>query len=618
VTADLRLLTGDREQITEITSWLDEKPTLARYAAAARRFDELHERRPELFTERSLLILRNFTIEPVEPFLRVAAYRAGVALTISYSGYDPGAGGELDGEGGSDQDVLLIALRLEQLAPAWSGDFLGLAPGAAAELASEAVEQVLSLARRLRARSRSPILVHNFVAPLAPAAGLGDAQDPAGQLNTVRRMNVELAERVRRLEGSYVLDADHLLSQLGLRHSIDARGSRVSEAPFSVPALNTLADAYVRHILALHGPLAKGVVVDCDNTLWGGVVGEDGISRLTLGATGAGRRHRDLQQQLLDLRRRGVVLAIVSKNEMDDVLEVLRTHPDCLLHEDDFAAMCISWEDKVESIASIARELNLGPEHLVFIDDNPVECEWVARCLPEVRVVQWPDDVGEGRTLDDLGLFDSVLITGEDRTRTDMYRAESKRHAARDGATTVEDYLRSLEMIATIGRTRPQHLPRVSQLTLRTNQFNLTTRRYDFAALEELLAQPDCEVLWLDLQDRFGDSGIVGCGILRCSGRAAVIDTLLVSCRVIGRGAEELLVHALAKLAHEMGAVELIGEYIPSKRNAQVSEFYRRVGFQGPEPQGATSVWRWDLSRGLPDYPDWLELTDPEGLLNER
>jgi FkbH-like protein len=605
------------QEIGAIASWLEEKPTLSRFAAATRRFDELRDRRPEIFTDCSLLILRNFTIEPIEPFLRAAAYRSRLALKVAYSGYDPGAGEELE-DGQNAADVTLISLRLEELVPSLANDFLGLAPDAAAHVASDAVEQVVSLARRVREGSGSPILIDNFVSPVTAAAGLSDAQDPAGQLNTVRRMNVELVDRVRGLDGSYLVDADHLLSQLGLRQSIDARGARVSDAPFSIPALRLLAEAYVRHILALRGPLAKCAVVDCDNTLWGGVVGEDGISRLSLGTIGAGRRHRDLQQQLLNLRRRGVVLAIVSKNEPDDVLEVLRTHPDCVLRQDDFAALRINWDDKATNIESIANELNLGLEHMVFIDDNPAECEWIKQRLPEVHVVNWPGDIGDGRTVDDLAFFDSLRITYEDRTRTDMYRAETERRAARHTASTLDEYLRSLEIVATIGRAGPQHLARISQLTLRTNQFNLTTRRYELAELEALIAMRRCEVLWLDLSDRFGTSGIVGCGILRCDQPTALIDTLLLSCRVIGRGAEELLVHALAHVAGEMGAAELIGEYIPSKRNAQVKEFYGRLGFEGPEWQGERSIWRWNLAKGFPSFPDYLQVIDPEEILGER
>jgi FkbH-like protein len=337
-----------------------------------------------------------------------------------------------------------------------------------------------------------------------------------------------------------------------------------------------------------------------------------------LGESGAGRKHRDLQQRLLDLRRRGMVLALCSKNEEEDVLSVLRSHPDCLLREADFAATRINWDDKAENILAIADELNLGLEHVVFIDDNPLECEWVRTRLPDVRVVQWPADLEPGLTLDDLELFDSLVVTDEDRARTEMYRAEVKRKAARDQVASVDDYLRTLETVATVGTAAPQYLPRLAQLTQRTNQFNLTTRRYDVTALEELMRAEDTRVIWLDLRDRFGANGIVGCGILRRSLDAALIDTLLLSCRVIGRGAEAVLVNRLARLARDMGATTLVGEYIPSERNAQVADLYRRLGFEGPRPDGDGTNWRWALTQGLPSFPDWLEVVDQEEVSRER
>lgn len=616
MTSPLQPTAEPTEPAAQISAWLDEKPSLARVVAALRRFDAVSERHPDLFSPCFVLILRNFTIEPIEPLLRVAAYRAGIRLEVAYSGYDPS--GELLARSDEAPDVAVVALRLEELAPSLGTDFTALPRGAAVELANDAVEQVLSLARGVKVQAGCPVLVHNFVTPLSPSAGLGDRQDPVGQLNTARRMNLTLAERVSGLDGIYVLDVDHVFATLGLRECIDARGARVSDAPLSLPALRALAEAQVRHIRALRGPTAKCVVVDCDNTIWGGVLGEDGISGLVLGDSGEGRMHRDLQQSLLDVRRRGVLLTICSHNDEADVLEVLRTHPDCLLAEDDFATMRINWEDKAENVISIAKQLNLGLEHLVFIDDDPFECEWIRNRLPQVHVVNWPLELGEGRALDDLGLFDSLLLTDEDRSRTEMYRADTSRRAARDEVPTVEEYLRSLEIVATIGRTRAQHLPRVAQLTLRTNQFNLTTRRYDAAALQELLSEPGCEVLWLDLRDRFGASGIVGCAILRSRGESAVIDSLLLSCRVIGRGAEALLVHAMAKLACDRGASELVGEYVPSNRNGQVADLYDRLGFDGPEDRGEAMQWCWVLSETLPSVPEWLQVIDPDGVLDER
>lgn len=617
MTSDLRPTTEGADAAAEIGVWLDEKPSLSRFVAARRRFDALADREPELFVSRSVRILRNFTIEPIEPLLRVAGYRAGLRLEVAYSGYDPATEAPAE-TGAGNPDVAVVALRLEELAPALSAGFLELARGAVAELAADTLEHVVSVARDVRTRWGCPVLVHNFVVPLSPAAGLGDSQDPEGQINTVRRMNTALAERIRGLDGAHVLDVDHLLSGLGLRQAADQRGARVSGAPLSVSALRELADAQVRHINALRGPAAKCVIVDCDNTLWGGVVGEDGIAGLVLGDSGEGRMHRDLQQSLLDLRRRGVVLAICSRNDEADVLEVLRTHPDCLLGEDDFATMRVNWENKAENIVSIAEELNLGLEHIAFIDDDRFECEWIRTRLPLVHVLVWPADVGKDRGPDDLGLFDSLVVTDEDRARTERYRAEAGRRMARDEVATVEDYLHSLEMLARLGRTRAQHLARVAQLTQRTNQFNLTTRRYDVAALEEILREPGSEIIWLDLRDRFGGHGIIGCVILRWRSGTAVIDTLLLSCRVIGRGAEALLVHAAATLARDRGAAELVGEYLPSKRNSQVADLYARLGFEGPDDREGPATWRWVTTQPLPPVPEWLHVIDQDGILNEH
>ncbi len=358
--------------------------------------------------------------------------------------------------------------------------------------------------------------------------------------------------------------------------------------------------------------MAKCVIVDCDNTLWGGVVGEDGVAGLVLGESGPGRRHLELQRSLVNLRRRGVVLAVCSKNDESDVLSVFRTHPDSALDEDDFAAMRINWDDKADNIEAIVRELNLGLEHVVFIDDNPVECEWVKARLPAVHVINWPADVGEGGTLEDLGLFDSLLLTDEDRTRTDLYKADRQRRAAMTEVPSVEDYLRSLRMAAYVGPADSAHLPRLTQLIQRTNQFNLTTRRHDLAALDDMVRRPDASVLWLELRDRFGPSGVVGCGIIRCGGDDAVIDTLLLSCRVIGRGAEAVILNRLGARARELGATTLTGEYIATDRNAQVADLYSRLGFAGPEESSGRLLWRWPLADGSPPAPDWIEIVDAE------
>ncbi len=596
----------------EILSWFEEKPTLSRYVGAVRRFDQLHDVRPNLFSDRSILVVRNFTVEPIEPFLRLAAYRAGVCLRVTYTGYDPAVDAVVSEVAAGDQEVVLLALRLEDLTSAITVDFLATKPADAHEIANRAVDRVVDLARGIRSRTRAAVLAHNFVTPVSPVGGIQDSQDPAGQLSLVRRMNLMIAEQIHVIDGAHVVDVDHLFSELGLRDCYDRRGDRTSGAPLSQLSLRALADCHVRHLKALQGPAVKCVIVDCDNTLWGGVIGEEGVAGIVLGDSGEGRRFQDFQRDLLNLRRRGTLLAICSKNEEADVLEVLRTHPDCILSEEDFATHRINWTDKADNIQSIVGELNLGLDHIVFIDDNPVECEWVSSRLPAVRVLKWPEDLEGADTLDDLLLFDSLAVTDEDRGRTEMYRAEGLRRSAREEAPSFEDYLRSLDMRATVGSARPEHLPRVAQLTQRTNQFNLTTRRYDVAALGDLADSAHAAVVWLDLRDHFGGHGIVGCGILRTAGPTAIIDTLLLSCRVLGREVEVVLVNRLARAAVDMGASVLVGQYLPSARNGQVADLYSRLGFDGPDGEEEGQTWRWSLAAGPPAVPDWFEIIDAD------
>ncbi|MEY2469228.1 MAG: hypothetical protein QOF21_1926, partial [Actinomycetota bacterium] len=307
--------------------------------------------------------------------------------------------------------------------------------------------------------------------------------------------------------------------------------------------------------------------------------------------------------------QRGVVLAICSKNEPADVARVLRDHPDCLLSEDDFAATRVNWQDKAENLLEIAAELNLGLEHLVFVDDNPVECDSIKTRLPDITVVQWPDDLGDAGTLDALALFDSLTLTAEDRERSAMYRAEGERARAREAMPSVPDYLRSLEMVATVGAVEREHLARIAQLTQRTNQFNLTTRRYEVGDIEAMLAS-GTKALWLALTDKFGKHGIVGCGLLCFDGAEARVDILLLSCRVLGRDAEAVLVNRLAKLARSNGAPALNGEFFPTERNGQVADLYTRLGFTGQDSSADGATWRWDLTEGDPQFPDWFQIID--------
>ena len=286
-----------------------------------------------------------------------------------------------------------------------------------------------------------------------------------------------------------------------------------------------LASEYANFIAARWGAVRKCIVLDLDNTLWGGVIGEDGMTGIQLGHEGIGLAFVDLQRELLNLRQKGILLAICSKNNPEDAYEVIRKHPAMILREGHFAAVEINWNDKAENICEIARRLNIGADSLVFIDDSPVERERVREAIPEVAVPEWPQDPCEskralGRVAGEYFLkFD---ISGDDRRRGEMYHAQAERERLAESAGNLEDFFRSLQMKITIGGADLETLPRVTELTQKTNQFNLTTRRYTEPELAAISANEGYRIYWLKLEDRFGPNGIVGVLILRRAERGTL------------------------------------------------------------------------------------------------
>lgn len=596
------------DRCQEIFAWYEAKPSVARAAGAVRQLERLHADLPGLFGERSALVLRSFTVEPVEPFLKLAAFREGMRLSVAYSGYDPLAEEDcVEAAPAGGPDVVLLVVRVEDVAPRLAGEPPGLSPAESRDLADSVVQRVAELARSARVTCGAPVLVHNFVAPAWPAGGLADTQQATGQVNTVRRMNLRLAEVVGGIEGCHLLDLDLVMAGAGTHASLDWRGARQGSTPLTPGGLDALAQAQVRHIRALGGPLVKCVVVDCDNTLWGGVVGEEGVGGIQLGEMGPGRKFWDLQRQLLQLRRRGVLLAVCSKNDERDVVEVLARHPECVLGEEDFAAMRVNWRDKVDNLVSLSEELGFDLAHMLFVDDDELECEAVRARVPRLRTLRWPADLpGDGR-LDSLALFDSLSRTDEDGSRTEMYRAEAARRSSLASAGSREEHLGSLQLVATVGLAGPGHLSRLAQLCQKTNQFNLTLRRHHEGVLAAMASSATDRVAWLALRDRFGEYGIVGCGVLDVEADTAMIDTLLLSCRVLGRRAETALVGFLGRQARLMGATRLVGRYVAGERNSQVADLYPRLGFQPAESPGR---WWWDLAAGDPPVAPWLQVLD--------
>lgn len=550
--------------------------------------------------------LASFTAEPLRPYVVVEATPFGLKTELWFGPFNQFEQQILDARSGAysaPPDVVVLALRIEEASPAIAGGAIDESV-AEQELASLR-ERIEGMVNGVRARTTAPILIWNFADPYLVGAGLADAISPTPQIEVIQKANAMLAELARSSPGVHIFDARRLAVELGRAHWHDAKLFHMARIPFSPEAQRFIGRRLARYLNALVKAPRKCLILDLDNTLWGGVVGEEGVGGIALGEEYPGSAYKTFQRYLLSLKRRGVLLAIASKNNPEDALEVLRDHPDCLLRPNDFVAVHIGWNNKAESIAAVARQLNVGIDSLVFFDDSAVERESVRREYPDVLVVDVPPSpLGYIDALEDAGAFDFLHVSIEDRRRTEAYIEQRERDSLRRMATNPEEFLRALEMRAKIGRVDNTTLGRVVQLLAKTNQFNVTTRRHDAAAIQRLL-DDGAIVLWMRLEDRFGDNGLTGVAIARPSeARVWTVDSLLLSCRIIGRQAERALLGRVCRLVRESGATELRGEYIPSPKNAPAANVFADCGFVSMDDKG--SWWRWDCESGDVPEPNFI------------
>jgi FkbH-like protein len=466
--------------------------------------------------------------------------------------------------------------------------------------ADEKVERALTLLRQtvegLRSFVRSSILVQTVPPPLEPLFGSFDRVEAGSPFSIVESLNRRIADWAA--DGSIVLvDVARLAASIGLEAWDDPRHWHASKLSFAPALLPAYGDVVARTIAATRGLARKCLVLDLDNTLWGGVIGDDGINGIQIGQGSAdGEAFLAVQKMALELRARGVVLAVCSKNDDSNARLPFREHPDMLLREEHIAVFQANWTDKAANLRAIAETLNIGIDALVLLDDNPAERMQVRRELPLVEAPELPDDPAlYPRTLAAAGYFEAVGFSKEDRERADYYQANAHRAAALNASGDIGAYLASLEMVCTIGLVDEVARTRVAQLINKSNQFNLTTRRYSEGELAAAVADPSRHVVQVRLVDRFGDNGIISVLIADKKGEAWEIDTWLMSCRVLGRRVEEACLAHLAAAAQRIGAVELVGKYIPSPKNRMVKDHYEKLGFTPAGEVEGASLWRLRL-----------------------
>ncbi len=560
-------------------------------------------------------LLGNATLDHLQSYLKVALYQSGLHPNLYLGGFGQYAMEIFDPESGLytfAPDVLVLAIHPSQLFPNLHHFPFDMTIDQRRAEIDAGLESMRSLIEAFTRRSSALVLVHNMVVPQHPALGTLDLRDEFGQAAMFAEINLRLADMLRsQFKNAYIVDEDGVQSLHGKAQATDARLWYTARLPWSHDILRALTHEYLRYIRPLKGLARKCIILDLDNTLWGGVIGEDGLEGIQLGSEAPGNAYVAFQREIERLWRRGILLAISSKNNQDDAIAVFEKNPNMVLKLAHFAAQRINWEPKVDSIRQLAEELNLGLDSLVFLDDNPVERAKVRAELPQVLTPELPTEPSHYRdALLALGVFDTLALTDEDRNRNKLYAEQRvRKEYEATFSNNLDEFLAGLKMTVDIAPATSLTLPRLAQLTNKTNQFNLTTKRYNEAQISEMQARGSL-VFGMNVTDRFGDNGLVGLAIVvPRSYDAWEIDTFLMSCRVMGRGVETALMAAVCQLLREHEAKTLEGWYIPTAKNAPVKDFYPSHGFIVKDQISDGSIqYSFDIRGGELAAPKWLSV----------
>jgi FkbH-like protein len=525
-------------------------------------------------------IVSNATSHFLVPALVATAARHGIALECIEAGFDQAMQEALAPDSPlklAEPDAVLLALDYRGLP-------LHATPGdaeAARQTVAAVLDHVGRMRRGWRANGKTICIVQTLARPVETHFGSLDMVLPGTLRSLIDAINRGLAEQVA-ASNDLLFDVAGLAETVGLAEWHSPTLWNMAKLPFASTFLPLYADHACRLIAALRGKSRRCLILDLDNTVWGGVIGDDGLEGIVIGPGDAtGEAHLAVQQTALRLRERGVVLAVSSKNNDEVARRPFREHPEMLLREDHIAIFQANWNDKATNIKAIAEALSLGLDAMTFLDDNPVERGLIRQLLPQVAVPELPDDPAlYARTLLASGYFEAVTFSAEDRQRAAFYQDNARRIALQQQAGDVDGYLASLAMTLTIQPFEATGRARIAQLISKSNQFNLTTRRYSEAQIAELEGDPDCLGWQVRLADSFGDNGMISVIICCRSGTDWQIDTWLMSCRVLGRRVEEAVLQELVAAARQQGITRLIGGYRPSGRNQLVEEHYRKLGFE--------------------------------------
>lgn len=548
-----------------------------------------------------MALLSQATTNYIAPAIRASALRHGVLVDTYVPPYGQAMAEVMDPS--SDlhafgADIVLVAETAQSLGLTQS--FIAPDDGRAA------VDRAMATVRALveGAPRGATVILQTIPLPADPWAGQMDRRAPGALAAQVAAVNAAMADLCD-THAAVLFDADALAALAGRSGWFDAALWQRAKQPFALEFVPLYGDKLAQVLRAIRGRSAKCLVLDLDNTCWGGIIGDDGVEGIAIGQGSAtGEAYLALQQYALSLKARGVVLAVCSKNEEAAAKLPFEKHPDMALRLDDIAVFVANWTDKASNLAHIAKVLNIGIDALVFLDDNPAERERVRQMLPQVNVPEVSaDPAGYPAAIAQGGYFETVGLSADDAQRAEQYRANAQRAVAMETIGDYDSYLASLDMVCTLAPFDRTGRTRIAQLINKSNQFNLTTRRYTEADVAAMETDPDIFTLQVRLTDKFGDNGMISVVIFRKGPEEWVCDTWLMSCRVLKRRVEEAALAVVAEAARAAGAKRLVGDYLPSPKNAMVSEHFAKLGFTevGPIGEGGT---RWALELSDIDAPD--------------
>jgi FkbH-like protein len=550
-----------------------------------------------------LAVLSNATMDLIVPALVASAARHGFALEVIQPSYDQVAQEALSPDSkvnSSKPDAVLMALDYRALPLKLSlGD-----SAAAAATVQGVLGYLQALCAGIKANSKAVCIFQTFAPPVEQLFGSLDRALPGTLRNLIDAINVELAAYVLR-SGDVLLDVSALAETVGLAEWHDTPLWNLGKFCFSDELIPLYGDHVARTIAAIRGKSRKVLILDLDNTVWGGVIGDDGLMGIKVAQGDAcGEAHLAVQRLALDLRKRGIVLAVSSKNTDEIARSPFIEHPEMLLKLEHFAVFQANWQDKATNIQAIAEKLSLGLDSMVFLDDSPAERGLVRSLLPQVAVPELPEDPAwYARTLSAAGYFEAIAFVSEDMKRAGFYQDNAKRASLQKLVGGVDAYLVSLDMTITFQPFDEMGRARIVQLINKSNQFNLTTRRYTEPEVTEVENDRSIFTLQVRLADIFGDNGMISVVICRPSDACTwEIDTWLMSCRVLGRKVEHMVLHEILDHARAAGINKLIGIYKPTDRNNLVVDHYAKLGFTRLVEE-KTGITRWELpvSSAAPD-----------------